>query len=304
MDRLDVTIVLPAYNEASHLVEEIDRIRSSMAASPYSFEILVVDDGSTDNTAAVMEDIEGVRYIRFLQNRGSGSVRRIGTQLARGTVVVWTDADMTYPNDRIPELVQGLQGWDQIVGARTSEEGTLKFFRVPAKWFVRKLASFLTSTKIPDLNSGFRAFRKDVAGQYLHLLPSGFSCVTTITLAFLSNGYSVKYVPIEYAKRAGVSKFHWLRDTSRYLLQVVRILVTYKPLRMLLPATGILVGTGLGKLVYDLATKDFRVATNTLVLLAAGITLGLIALLADVVVQHNRTRDPALPASATGPLER
>ena len=110
---------------------------------------------------------------------------------------------MTYPNDTIPQLVKELDGYDQVVGARTTEEGTVKALRVPAKWFIRKLASFLTGTKIPDLNSGFRAFRTDVARQYLNQLPVGFSCVTTITMTFLADGYSVKYIPIEYAKRAG-----------------------------------------------------------------------------------------------------
>jgi hypothetical protein len=122
--------------------------------------------------------------------------------------VVWTDADLTYPNERIPEFAAILDEdptIDQVVGARTSEEGTLKIFRVPAKWFVRKLAERLTNADIPDLNSGLRAFRRPVALPYLKLLPPGFSCVTTITLAFLSNGHEVRCVPIDYAKRAGRS---------------------------------------------------------------------------------------------------
>src|SRR5437588_52994 len=107
----------------------------------------------------------------------SGSARRIATRASRGRVVVWTDVDMTYPNDEIPALVKELEGYDQVVGARRTEEGTLKFMRVPAKWFIRKLASYLADTNIPDLNSGFRAFRHDVANQFLHMLPKGFSCV-------------------------------------------------------------------------------------------------------------------------------
>ena len=142
---------------------------------------------------------------------------------------------MTYPNDTIPQLVKELDGYDQVVGARTTEEGTVKALRVPAKWLIRKLASFLTGTKIPDLNSGFRAFRTDVARQYLNQLPVGFSCVTTITMTFLANGYSVKYVPIEYAKRAGESKFHWYKDTRRYATQVVRMILSYNPLRIFMP---------------------------------------------------------------------
>ena len=219
-DELDVSIVLPVYNEKGHLRDEIDRIRAAMDASEFSYEIIVIDDGSTDGSGEALKEIPDIRLISFIQNRGSGSARKYGTRACKGTVVVWTDVDMSYPNDLIPELVRELEGYDQVVGARISEEGTHKLFRVPAKLFIRKLASYLAQTDIPDLNSGMRAFRRDVALQYVSQLPAGFSCVTTITMTFLAHGYSVKYWPIEYSTRAGTSKFHWASDTRRYLLQV------------------------------------------------------------------------------------
>ena len=227
--------MLPVYNERGHLRAEIDRIREALTASPYSFEIIVVDDGSDDGSEVDLPTIEGIRLIRHSHNRGAGAARRTGTTAARGRVVVWTDVDMTYPNDEIPMLVKELDGFDHVVGARRTEEGTKRFLRVPAKWFIRKLASYLTETDIKDLNSGLRAFRRDVAMQYVHHLPAGFSCVTTLTMSFLSNGYSVKYVPIDYFPRAGTSKFHWWRDTKRYLLQVVRMTLSYNPLKVFLP---------------------------------------------------------------------
>jgi glycosyltransferase involved in cell wall biosynthesis len=171
---LDVSIILPVFNEVEHHREEVDRVRAAMDASDYSYEIIIVDDGSSDGSSELALSLPDVRVIRFLQNRGSGSARKAGTAAARGRVTVWTDVDMTYPNDTIPQLVKELDGYDQVVGARTTEEGTLKGLRVPAKWFIRRLASFLTKTKIPDLNSGFRAFRTDVARQYLRHLPTGF----------------------------------------------------------------------------------------------------------------------------------
>src|SRR5687767_1995718 len=143
-DELDVTVVLPVYNEAGHVSDEIARIRVALDTSSYSYEIVVVDDGSDDDSGAELRQLDGIRLIQFAKNRGSGSARKAGTHAARGRVVVWTDADMTYPNERIPELVKELDGHDQVVGARTSEQGTAKLFRVPAKWFIRKLASFLT----------------------------------------------------------------------------------------------------------------------------------------------------------------
>jgi glycosyltransferase involved in cell wall biosynthesis len=296
-EELDVTVVLPVFNEQGHLRDEISRIRAALETSEYTFEIIVVDDGSTDGSAEQLAAIEGIRLIRFAENRGSGTARRIGTASARGRVVVWTDADMTYPNDRIPQLVKELEGYDQVVGARTSEQGTLKALRVPAKWFIRKLAEILTETKIPDLNSGLRAFRRSVALQYLHLLPPGFSCVTTITMSFLANGYTVKYVPIEYFERAGRSKFHWWADTKRYGLQVIRLVLSYNPLKFFLPAAVVLGVLAGGKLAYDWIDKDFRVTTNTLLLFFAAFQTLVIGLLADLVVRVTKPRDLVEPAS-------
>jgi glycosyltransferase involved in cell wall biosynthesis len=285
------------FNEKGHLDDEIERIRKTMDDSVYSYEIVVVDDGSTDGSGQRLREIEGIRLLQFATNRGSGSARKYGTMSARGRIVVWTDVDMTYPNDTMPELLAELDGFDQVVGARTTEEGTLKLLRMPAKWMIRKLASYLTGVSIPDLNSGFRAFRKDVSLQFLHLLPKGFSCVTTITMAFLANGYSVKYVPIEYAARAGESKFHWWSDTKRYLLQVLRLTLMWEPMRVFGPPAAVLTLIGVGKLIYDLIDKDFRVATNTIVLLGVAFALALIGMVADLMVQLNKRPQDAMPST-------
>jgi glycosyltransferase involved in cell wall biosynthesis len=296
--RLDVSVVLPVYNEKGHLEQEIARIRGALDGSGYSYEVIVVDDGSTDGSGEALAHLEGIRVLRFTRNRGTGSARKAGTRAARGRVVVWTDVDMTYPNEEIPALVKELEGFDQVVGARTSEQGTAKLLRTPAKWFIRKLAGYLVRTPIPDLNSGLRAFRREVAMQFLHLLPRGFSCVSTLTLTFLSNGYSVKHVPIDYFPRAGRSKFHWWSDTREYLTQVVRMVLSYDPLRIFLPAGVLLTAAGVGKLIYDWTTKDFRLTTNTLLVLFAAFQVFAIGLLADLVVRINRPRDEVDPAEA------
>ena len=298
---VDVSIILPVFNEIGHLEKEVHRVRESMAASVYSYEIIAVDDGSTDGSAELLRTIDGIRLLQFGTNRGSGSARKYGTLAARGAVVVWTDVDMSYPNDEIPALVDAMQGHDQVVGARRTEEGTIKLLRMPAKWLIRRLASYLSGRQIPDLNSGFRAFRRDVALQFLHLLPTGFSCVTTITMTFLSNGYTVKYEPIDYFPREGESKFHWWKDTRRYLLQVVRMVLSYSPLKIFMPPAILLFLVGSGKLVFDLYDKDFRVATNTIVLLGAAIALATLGMLADLLVQLNRRRDHIIPATTRLP---
>lgn len=291
-DRLDVTVVLPCFNEELHVLAELERITAAMEASGYRYELLVIDDASTDSTPQLLEQAQTayprMRLLRFHRNGGSGTARRIGTRDARGEIVVWTDADLTYPNERIPEFVRYLDTHpmvDQIVGARTSEEGSYKLLRVPAKWAIRKLAEFLSGTRIPDLNSGLRAFRREVSLPYLRLLPPGFSCVTTITLAFLSNQRDVHYVPIDYAKRSGASKFRFVRDAYRYILQVLRMIMYFNPLKVLMPLALVLIVGGVLKLVYDLVAHPFSVAVDTLLLLMTGFILAAIALLADLIVR-------------------
>lgn len=294
-DQCDISVVLPVYNEKGHLRAEIDRIRAALEASKYSFELIVVDDGSSDGSEKELPNIPGITLITHGKNQGSGAARRTGTTAARGRVVVWTDVDMTYPNDLIPELVDAMQGFDHIVGWRQTEEGTLKWLRTPAKWVIRKLASFLSETDIKDLNSGLRAFRRDVAMQYVHELPKGFSCVTTLTMSFLGNGYSVGFFPIEYFPRAGRSKFHWLKDTRRYILQVIRMTLSYNPLKVFLPIGLTLLGLGFVKLGLDWAQRDFRLAANTLLIFFAALQVITVGLLADLVVRATKSPNSVPP---------
>jgi glycosyltransferase involved in cell wall biosynthesis len=286
-DPLEVSVVLPCYNERDHIELEVKRIRAALEEAGLGYELICVDDGSSDGTRELLQSIGGIRTILLPRNQGVGTARRIGTQQARGQVVVWTDADMTYPNDRIPELVAQLDDtYDQVVGARRTEAGTSKLARVPAKWAIRKLACWLTNTDIPDLNSGLRAFRREVARPYLRLLPAGFSCVTTITLAFLSNGHPVKYVPIDYFKRAGRSKFHPLTDAYNYILQVLRMVMYFNPLRVLMPVGLTLMAATTAKLAFDLVVHHFRVTGSTVLVGLAAFNIMAIALLADLVVRR------------------
>ena len=290
-----VTIVLPCYNEGEHVLLELERISAVMDDSEFEYELLCIDDASTDDTLAVLTSAAAtypqMRILAFRRNGGSGTARRIGTQEARGEIVVWTDADMTYENERIPELVRTLvedDSYDQVVGARTTEQGTHKWARVPAKFVIRKIAEWLSRQRIPDLNSGLRAFRRSVSLPYLRLLPPGFSCVTTITLAFLMNQHDIKYVETEYFKRAGKSKFKFFGDAYRYILQVLRMVMYFDPLRVLMPPALWLVLIGAVKFVVDMVRHPFYFPASTILLIVSGILIGSLALMADLLV---RSRD-------------
>ena len=175
--RPDVSIVLPTYNEIGSVREEVERIRTSMDASDYSWEIVAVDDCSSDGTRDYLRSAAAkdprIRLIEHRRNLGSGGARRTGTRAARGHVVVWTDVDMTYPNDKIPAARRSSsRATTRSSAPAPSEEGTHKALRVPAKWLIRRLASSSPRTKSPTSTPGFRAFRRDVAVPYLNRCPS------------------------------------------------------------------------------------------------------------------------------------
>jgi glycosyltransferase involved in cell wall biosynthesis len=298
--RCDVSIVLAAYNEESCIQEELDKIRTAMEASSFSYEILVIDDGSTDATAIIVQGNEDIELIRHRVNQGSGAARKTGTLAAAGEFVVWSDVDLTYPNQRIPDLVNHLLHTeaDQVVGARDSERGTMKILRVPAKYFIRKLACFLTGTAIPDLNSGLRVFRRELALRYIDLLPKGFSCVTTITLAFLCNGLRIEYLPIRYAKRAGKSKFHPIKDTYRYITQLARMITYFEPLKIFLPISLLMLGLGAVSSAINLV-RTGSLQEMDIIIMLVGFLVGSMGMIADLFVQYQRKLERMISSLST-----
>ena len=197
--------------------------------------------------------------------------------------MVVIDGDGTYPIADIPRLLEGMEGYDMVVGARTKEAGTLKFLRIPAKWMIRKLAEFMTGSRIPDLNSGMRAIRKDVFFKFESMLPPGHSWVSTITLCMLANSHPVHYMPIDYFPRKGKSTFHPIKDTANYFMLIFRTVTWFNPLRLFLPLTILLFLLGCGKMIADMANYDWRITTSTVVLLLASLQIFTLGMLADLM---------------------
>lgn len=280
-----VSIVLPAFNEEEAIAKVIDDVNASMRATAYQFEILVVDDCSKDKTADIAQS-KGVRVVRRAVQGGSGSSRRTGILESQGEIIVMLDADGSYEAGDIPALLAHFPQFDQVNGARTSEEGTMKLLRTPAKWLIRMLACYLTNTYIPDLNTGLKAFKKDIMRKYIWVLPDGFSCVTTMTLAFLANGYAVKYVPTKYHKRIGKSKFHPIKDTANYMNTVVRMVMYFKPLRVFGPAAISLFLLGIIKSFFSFKYTGTLQESDIIIFMAAVMVTAL-GLIADLIVSYN-----------------
>lgn len=277
-----LTIIVPAYNEQRGIGRVVRWIEESLAESGLVYEVLVVDDGSADGTFAAAETA-GARVLQHEANRGYGEALKTGIRHAAYERIAIIDADGSYPADQIPKLARLLDRFDMVVGARTRAGAAIPLIRRPAKMFLTRLASYLTETKIPDLNSGLRIFRKSLALEFLHLLPSGFSFTTTITMAALTNGYLVHFEPVDYFRRTGKSKIRPIQDTLNFLLLILRMTLYFKPLKIYLPLAILLMliagGVwGVGWLVTG------RVYDNAVLgLFLAGIQAFMIGMLADVL---------------------
>ncbi|MBI4398173.1 MAG: glycosyltransferase family 2 protein [Candidatus Omnitrophica bacterium] len=282
----DVSIILPAYNEEEAILGVIDDIHKAMAGSRYRYEVLVVDDASSDRTAQKAEE-KNVRVIRRAIRQGSGASRKTGILHAQGSVIVMLDADGTYTAGDIPKMLEYFPDYDQVNGARTSEQGTMKWLRAPAKWLIRRFACYLTGTKIPDLNTGLKAFKKDIMMKYLWVMPNGFSCVTSMTLAFLVNGHRVCYLPTEYHPRIGRSKFHPVRDAANYVQTIVRMVMYFDPLKVFLPLGGLLLFAGIVKSFFSVWHTRSLQESDVIILISAVMVFA-IGFLADLIVAYQK----------------
>ncbi len=287
------TVVIPAYNEEEGIGAVIRQIRAlpiresaeakeaGFADRP-SFELIVVDDGSSDATAARAE-AAGARVIRHPENRGYGAALKTGILAARGSIVVITDADGTYPIDRIPEIVAMMDGNDMVVGARTGPNVSIPTLRRPAKWVLGKLANYLSESKIPDLNSGLRAFRREIVIRYFPILPRKFSFTTTITLAMLVNDHAVVYLPVDYHPRRGRSKIRPVQDTLNFLALIIRTILYFRPLKIFLPISFLLFLAAIGIFVYSALFTEKLMDASVAITLMSSLQMAAIGLLADLI---------------------
>ena len=273
-----VTVVIPAYNEAAHVLAQVQAVQRAMQATGWAFEVIVVDDGSKDGTAEAAAEAGNVRVLRHRINQGYGAALKRGIAAARHPWILITDADGTYPVDAIPELLAQAEGSDMVVGARVGAHVAIPLERRPAKAFLRWLASYLAGQRLPDINSGLRLMRADLIARYEHLLPSGFSFTTTITLAAACNGHVVVYVPIDYHARLGDSKIR-PRHAYDFTLLILRTVVFFNPLKVFIPLGAALALAGLAKFVYDVFLDNL--SESAVLALLGALIVWAVGLLAD-----------------------
>ncbi len=276
-----VSIVMPAYEEERGIAESVREVRAAMEGIGVAWELIVVDDGSGDATAEIAARA-GASVVRLPRNRGYGAALKEGISRAKYDSVVITDADGTYPASEIPAMLEHAPHYEMVVGARVGEDVHIPLVRRPAKWVLARLAGYLAGQHIPDLNSGLRVIRRPLVERFWHLLPSGFSFTTTITLAALCNDVLVHYHPIDYRRRQGDSK---IRPTHAFdfLLLIVRTVVYFNPLKVFLPLGGVFFAIGLGKFVYDLFAGN--ISDMALLGLLGAAMLWAVGLLSDQIAR-------------------
>ncbi len=277
---VEFSIIVPAFNEADSIVDTLSELQTLDG----DYEIIVVDDGSTDDTATLAREFE-VTLVKHEVNKGYGASLKTGVKLARNNIIVITDADRTYPNERIPELVDEFvdNKLSMVVGARIGDNVNIPLIRKPAKWILNKLANYLTGVEIPDLNSGLRVMDKSIIMRFIHIICDGFSFTTTITLCMLTNQYDVKYIPINYHVRHGTSKIRPIRDTLNFFQLIIRTSMYFDPLKIFVPASILLFVFAFVVLGYSYFFLNKVMDVTFGVVLMTSVTMMGIGMLADLI---------------------
>ncbi|MGY6276307.1 glycosyltransferase family 2 protein [Methylomonas sp. MgM2] len=272
-----LSVVLPAKNEAANLRNLLEQIKTVVPDA----DILVVDDGSTDETAQLAKD-SGVRVISHPYNQGNGASIKTGARNAKGDILIFMDADGQHDPGDIPALLTKLeQGYDMIVGARhVSTQAS--WFRKIGNNFYNRLASLMTGHRIEDLTCGYRVVRADKFRKFLYLLPNGFSYPTTSTMAFFRSGFPVAYVPIHAGKRVGKSHVRLFRDGVRFFIIILRIGSLFSPMRLFLPISAMVFLSGISYYVYTFTTSG-RFTNMSAVLILASLIIFLIGILSEQI---------------------
>lgn len=279
MNKSKISIIIPVYNEADAIGDLVLQIRSLYP----DFEVIVINDGSTDDSAAVASNA-GVFVYSHPYNIGNGAAIKSGIRIASGDILVFIDGDFQHDPEDIGKMLEYFPDYDMVVGAR-SMGGQASFARALGNKAYNWLASYVAKFKIQDLTSGFRAVKADIARQFLYLLPNTYSYPTTLTLGVLRNGRSVKYIPIKINQRkTGKSNISLFKDGVRFFMIIAKICTLYSPMRIFLPVSLVMFLLGLGNYIYTFATSG-RFTNMSALLCVTSILIFMMSLISEQICQ-------------------
>lgn len=288
-NKLDgITIIIPVYNEKDSVKATIESLHLVLANQNLAYEIIAVNDGSSDGSDKILNSLpeQQVVTIHHDKNLGYGAALKTGIKSARHPWIIITDADGTYPVDRVPDLIFHAKNNDMVVGARLGKKVHDTIFRKIGRGIVRGFASYVTGQKISDINSGLRIFKKADALRFWNLFPDGFSFTTTITVASHTSGNRVKYLPIDYHKRSGNSSIRPTRDFVGFMSLIARLAVYYRPLKVFTPLALFLFFLSWGVLFYSYFFLHQILDATWAVLFISSIQIQIFALIADMIVKR------------------
>ncbi|MHC4637843.1 MAG: glycosyltransferase family 2 protein [Planctomycetota bacterium] len=281
-----VSVILPAFNEAEAIGEVLDKLVP--LAGEKGWEVLVVDDGSADQTGVIAQD-HGAKVLTHPYNRGYGASLKTGLHAAAGDVVVIMDSDGQHDENDISRLLEEIDNYDMVVGERVKGSHN-EWIRRPGKWVLSRVANILSARKIPDLNSGLRAFKKELLLKLIHLMPDGFSFSTTSTVAYCSMNFRTKYIPIKTRARVGTSTVKQVRHGFETLLLMLRLIVLFNPLKVFMPVSLFFILTGTIYQIFIFITEGLHVHGGAVVTLIAGIQIFLFGLMIDQISSIRREK--------------
>lgn len=282
-----LSVIIPAYNEEKAIKETIKGLKKELNKLNLEYEIIVVNDTSTDKTKEILEKINNIKLINHPYNKGYGSALKTGIENAKFDLLLFFDADGQHPIKEIPNLLKHTKDFDMITGARIKKGYKGPYIRWPGKKLLHMIANYLVGKKIPDLNCGFRIIKKTAILKFLHLVPNGFSFSTTTTLAFITENLNVKFVSIEVKKRIGKSMVK-PKDAFRMLLLILRIILLFSPLKVFLPVSFALFASAFVSGIYDFFFRPFNLTDITVLLFISSILIFFFGLLADQVAAIRR----------------
>lgn len=274
---IELSIIIPVFNEAENLAKLLGKIRSLQLPGA---EIIVVDDGSTDGSAEIAMSA-GANVVRHPYNIGNGAAVKSGMRAAAGKFILLMDGDGQHQPEDIPKLLAEATNYHMVVGAR-AKGSKLRFHRYVANGVYNLLASYVTRFKVQDLTSGFRLLARREALRYIDLLPNTFSYPTTLTLAFLRSGLTVKYVPIQTLYRAGQSKISLITDGIRFLLIITKIATLFSPFRVFLPVSLFFFLAGLGNYAHTYFTQG-RFTNMSVFALTTSVIIFMLGLISEQI---------------------
>ena len=278
-----LSVIVPAYNEIDSIQNTIEDLINILDNSLY--EIIVVDDKSTDGTFDIIRNINGIKVITHRKNKGYGASIKSGVLESKYDFIAITDADGTYPNSKIPSLLTVLNNdsADMVVGSRTGTNVNIPLVRKPAKWFIGKLANYVVNKKIPDINSGLRIFKKSIFLKFFSIIPDGFSLTTTITLGMLSGNYNVKFIPIDYFKRSGKSKIRPIHDTVNFIKLILKIGLYFAPLKIFFPISILFIFTAIIWGVFSKYYLGNLADLSSLIIAMTGFNIAMLAFISELI---------------------